>query len=111
MRKTSFKLLLCVLGCFFMQSAWADSSADKQAIAQKLIRTEPKVKDAYWSNGSTLLVGVLDDGSRRDGYASYVCEVLYEEGLRGKAIFVKVIDILKIVKENSRVVLGEARCR
>jgi hypothetical protein len=45
-----------------MQSAWADSSADKQAIAQKLIRTEPKVKDAYWSNGSTLLVGVLDDG-------------------------------------------------
>lgn len=69
-----------------MQSAWADIPADKLAIAQKLIRTEPKVKDAYWSSGSTLLVGVFDDRSRRDGYASYVCEVLYEEGLRGKAM-------------------------
>ncbi len=86
-------------------------SLEKQkSISQKLIATEPKVKDAYWSTDTTLLVGVLDDKTRRDGYASYTCETLYSEGLKGRGVWVKVIDIVKVVNENSRVVLGEARC-
>lgn len=86
-------------------------SPDKQkSVAEKLIATEPKVKDASWSTSSTLLVGVLDDNSRRDGYASYICEALYAEGLKGKGVWVKVIDIGKLVRDNTRVLLGEARC-
>ena len=89
----------------------SDISLGKQnSISQKLMATEPKVKDAYWSTSKTLLIGVLDDKTRRDGYASYICETLYMEGLKGKDVWVKVIDIVKVANENSRVVLGEARC-
>lgn len=91
--------------------SYSGISPDKQkSVAEKLIATEPKVKDASWSTSSTLLVGVLDDSSRRDGYASYICEALYAEGLKGKGIWVKVIDIGKLVRDNTRVLLGEARC-
>ncbi len=82
----------------------------QKSISQKLIATEPRVKDAAWSTSTTLLVGVLNDGSRRDGYASYICQVLYEDGLKGIGVWVKVIDIEKLVRDNTRAVLGEARC-
>lgn len=42
---------------------------------------EPTAKDAVWTQKDIFKVGVIDDGSRRDGYAQYVCEVLYDEGL------------------------------
>lgn len=55
-------------------------------------------------------VGVLDNGTERDGYADYVCSVLVERGLRGKGISVQVIDIAKLVRTNKWVKLGEAHC-
>jgi len=70
---------------------------------------EPTAKDAYWSTPQTFLVGVLDDGSSRDGYARYVCEVLRENGMV-TGYRVKVIDAAKLARENKRAVLGEARC-
>lgn len=84
----------------------------RNAIAQKLVATEIKIKDAYWSTPGTLLVGVLNDGTKdRNGYARYVCEVLYEEGLMGKLVVVNVIDIGVLVNENKRVNLGHTVCK
>ncbi|WP_239688337.1 hypothetical protein, partial [Mannheimia haemolytica] len=39
---------------------------------------EPKVKDATWTAPFIFKVGVFDDGTKRDGYAEYVCQVLYD---------------------------------
>lgn len=83
----------------------------RSAIAQKLVATEVKIKDVAWSTPGTLLVGVLNDGTNRNGYANYVCEVLYEEGLMGKSVIVNVIDIGVLVNENKRVNLGRAVCK
>jgi len=83
----------------------------QKAVAQKPIKEEVKIKDAAWSTPGTLLVGVLNDGTNRNGYANYVCEVLYDEGLKGKKVIVKVIDIGVLVNQNKRVTLGQASCK
>lgn len=72
---------------------------------------EKKVKDALWTSQSMFKVGVIDDGTRRDGYAEYVCQVIADYGLSGRGISVKVVDIQKLVRMNKWVDLGEARCR
>lgn len=40
-----------------------------------IVKSEPKVKDAAWPNGSTFdfYVSVKDNGDNRDGYAEYLC--------------------------------------
>lgn len=56
-------------------------------------------------------VGVIDNGSSRDGYAQYVCEAMGDSGLNGRGISVQVIDIQKLVGTNKWVKLGERRCK
>lgn len=70
----------------------AAPAAASQESALAAIKKEPKVKDAAWASGSSLWVGVLDDGGRRDGYASYICQVLAEHGA-AKGALVKVMDV------------------
>jgi hypothetical protein len=82
----------------------------RKAIAQKLVATEVKIKDAVWASSGTLLVALHDDGTSRDGYANYLCNILYEEGLTGKMVIVKVIDIDILVSKNKWVPLGRAFC-
>lgn len=55
-----------------------------------------------------LKVGVINNGTSRDGYAQYICEVVTEAGLKG--VSVQVIDIQKLVKSNKWEKLGESRC-
>ena len=47
-------------------------------IALEKIKAEPKVRDAVITDANVLYVGVIDDGTSRNGYASYCCEVLNE---------------------------------
>lgn len=56
-------------------------------------------------------VGVIDDGTSRDGYAMYVCEEIREYGIKDKDIRVQIIDIVKLVRQDKWVKIGEARCR
>ncbi len=70
---------------------------------------EPKVKDATWATDRNLYVGIMDDGSRRDGYADYLCLVAGDHGVRPDLI--KVIDIVKVVRTGKFVELGKAYCR
>ena len=46
--------------------------------ALKVIREESKIFEAMITDADVLYVSVADDGTRRDGYASYLCEVLRE---------------------------------
>lgn len=47
---------------------------------------EKTTKDAIWTSRDIFKVGVINDGSRRDGYADYVCQVLYDYGFKGKKV-------------------------
>ncbi len=49
-------------------------SEDNKAL--KAILAEPKVKDGVITDAGVLYASVLDDGTRRDGYAEYLCLVL-----------------------------------
>lgn len=95
------------------QPVGAKEYSEKQMEVVVLFRgnEEPTAKDAVWTTPSILKVGVVNDGSRRDGYASYVCQVLYERGFKGIGVWVQVIDITQLTQNNKWVRLGQARCQ
>lgn len=90
--------------------------------ASRNIRAEKKVKDT-WPMLPDYFVGVKDDGTKRDGYAMYICELFREEGAEAD---VKIVDYAQ-VKAHSKAkngdfqmagrpvyeayVLGSHRCR
>lgn len=71
---------------------------------------EPTAKDAIWTAPDIFKIGVQDNGANRDGYAEYACSVLNEHGFAGKRIWVQIIDIDKLVREQRWVKLGETWC-
>lgn len=81
--------------------------------ALKAILSEPKVTDAIITDANVLYASVNDDGSNRDGYASYLCNVLID--------FKSPVRTVKIVKTNSSkdpnkdnaygVLLGQSDCK
>lgn len=64
------------------------------AAAVALVMKEPKVKDATITSADVLYAVVLDDGTDRSGYASYLCQVIKDAGADVSAV--------KIVKLNSQ---------
>lgn len=81
--------------------------------ATKAIIDEPKIIDAVITDANILYASVYDDGTRRDGYASYLCEVLGD--------YSTSVNRVKIVKAYSSkdpnadnaygVLLGECYCK
>ena len=71
---------------------------------------EPKVKDSVWTQDSIFKIGMINDKTDRSGYAEYVCTVLYDFGFKGQKVWVQVIDIAKLVRNNEWVKMGEAHC-
>ncbi len=98
-----------------LETSWGQQPASFEQI-KELVAThfksnkEPTAKDAVWTSDYNFKVGVIDDGSRRDGYANYVCEMLHAVSLKGKGIDVSVIDIAKLVSSGKWITLGRARC-
>lgn len=81
-------------------------------LALEEIRKEPKVKEAIITDANVLYIAVEDDGTNRNGYASYICEVLREK--KATANWVKVVKVNSTNDPNSDnaygVLLGESRC-
>ena len=102
-------VILALNGCS-ETSKPQDNSNNKLALDE--IRKEAKVKEAMITDADVLYVTVEDDGTRRDGYASYLCEVLNSYKATTKWV--------KVVKVNSSndpdadnaygVLLGEMNC-
>lgn len=78
----------------------------QQAVAH--FKADKTIKDAVWTSDSMFKVGVLDNGSSRDGLAQYVCQELNALDVHG--VTVKVIDIQKLVSTNKWIDLGQANC-
>ena len=66
-------------------------TASSLAAAQRAIAAEPKVRAVEYS-APRWRVAVDDDGTRRDGYAQYLCLVIGEQGARDDRTEVEVID-------------------
>ena len=89
------------------------STKGGQDAALKEVRKEPKVKAAIITDAGVLYVCVLDDGTKRDGYAQYLCEVLSD--------YNTTVEMVKVVKFGSTddpdrdnaygVLLGKAYCK
>jgi len=84
-------------------SAFAESYGPQHDAIETLFKSnsEKTTKDAVWTSNRIFKVGVLNNGSNRDGYADYVCQVMYEYDFKGKSIWVQVIDIAQLVKAES----------
>lgn len=80
--------------------------------ALKKIKAEPKVLDAVITDSNVLYASVKDDGTRRDGYAEYLCQVLKESGLSNTAVKVVKYNSTKDAKRDNAygVLLGQSSC-
>ena len=83
-------------------------------LSKHLIDNEPKVLDAYINDAGYLYVQVVDDGTNRNGYASYICQ-------EARAVFPTVkVNMVRVMKVNTfnhpdkfnayGIRLGEYRC-
>jgi len=87
----------------------AANASDQSAL--QAVKLEPKVKDAIITNSHVLYAGVWTDGTNRNGYAMYLCEVLREH--KSSAKRVKVVDMATVLKNDNVFkwkVLGGIRC-
>lgn len=104
-------LALLALGNLDVHRAWGQHMSKQSLVNHFRGNKEPTAKDAAWTANDVFKVGVLDDGTPRDGYAMYVCQVLYENGFKGKKILVRIVDIAKLVRTGKWINLGTAWCQ
>lgn len=97
-------LIIGLIGC----SKKPQLSEEKKQQVASHFKGDKTIKDAVWTSNSMFKVGVIDDGSRRDGLAQYVCQEL--NTLEVYKITVKVIDIQALVSTNKWIDLGQANC-
>ena len=81
-----------------------------EVVAHFISANEKTARDAVWTSKNTFKVGVVNDGSSRDGYASYVCGVLYDYGFKGRDVYVYVIDAALMARSGEFKTLGKSRC-
>lgn len=114
---TSFlSLTLIFIGCISCgESAPAEKPQDNanNKAALEEIKKEQKITEAFINDANVLYVSVADDGTKRDGYAMYLCNVLAEHNATTK--MVKVMKTGSIGDANATnaygVQLGEASCK
>lgn len=109
--KISTVCAVLALSVFPLAKAFAYSDAHNQATNLFRSSSEPTALDAVWTDKAVFKVGVVDDGSNRDGYAQYVCEVLADKGFKGAGVLVRVIDLAHLEKTEEWRNLGTAFCR
>jgi hypothetical protein len=89
------------------------STAGNEQALVVIRKEESKIFEAFISDVDVLYVSVADDGTRRDGYASYLCEILREND--AKANRVKVVEVNSTNdpdRDNAYgVLLGESWCK
>lgn len=107
--------VIAFLSLFSLASASfaAETYSANHEKVKKLFQSneEKTAKDAIWTARDIFKVGVINDGTSRDGYAQYVCSVLDDYGFKGKGVWVQIIDIVKLTNNGKWVKLGEARCQ
>jgi hypothetical protein len=86
-------------------------SPDRIERTKRLLMDEPKIKDVMYQPDAAVqwTVGVMDDGTSRNGFASYVCEVLHEQKVSNSKTIVRVVDILDVISKSRGVGSGQVK--
>jgi hypothetical protein len=110
---SSLTFILLVTSILLSMPAVSETYSAKHEEVKMLFQSneEKTAKDAIWTADNIFKVGVIDDGTRRDGYAQYVCSVLNDYGFQGNNVWVQVIDIIKLTKNSKWIKLGESHCK
>lgn len=89
----------------------AGPTAAQKSFIHYLLKSgeEPTVKDATWATVNNLYVGVISDGTSRDGFAEYICSVAADQGIRPE--LVKIIDVVALKRTGKFEEQGKAYCR
>lgn len=96
-------LALGLLTAVSAASDWRDAALEE-------VKTERAVIEAMFSQSISLWVSVRDDGTRRDGFARYLCLVLSDAGKpTDEFVVVHVWDAAKMARQEM-VELGKAEC-
>lgn len=110
MKKLSIILLAAALMIPSLASAQSFGKKYDKIVLFFQGETEPSALDAIWDSKTLFKIGMIDDGVNKDDYAKYACGILYNEGLKGQGIEVRVIDIQKLAYKKKWVILGKAIC-
>lgn len=81
--------------------------------ALKAVKAEPKVVEAIFPNDArnSFWASVRDDGTRRDGYAEYLCMSLVENGMpKGSFIVIRIWDARAMARSTMREI-GKYDCK
>lgn len=110
MQKITLIIVISVLSLF--SNAWGDSVSKRTALEDYFKGSdEPNVIDALWTDKTFFKVGMISNGSNRDGFAQYVCLILYQKGFKGEGVLVRVIDYPQLVDTGEWVNMGTALCK
>ena len=84
----------------------------KEKILQ-LVKSESKVKDAIFPNSSDslLYVGVYNDGTRKDGFAEYLCLSINQKVKLPHQIYIKIVDYQDILQKKGFREIGSFFCK
>lgn len=78
------------------------------------LKKEPKIKDVLYQPNAAVQwsIGVINDGTSRNGYAMYICDVLKEHGYANDNTVVRIADIVKVANGSTprAASIGSARC-
>lgn len=113
MRYPAMIIALLVSIAFANQAFAAQKLKPWQAKALELIKKEKKVVKAKWRRpgANVLHVAMQSDGSRRDGFAQYLCMVLPDAGApKGELKTIFIYDPAAY-KSDSGSTMGLAACR
>lgn len=107
--------LIFISFIIFMSLASASEPESKEiTLAKQEIQKEQKVVDLYYNPNAEIEwhIGVLDDGSKRHGFASYICDILHEHRLVSQNTSVRIVDVSKIKRGNNfrEASLGRINC-
>lgn len=105
------KIILSLFLIIISYITFAQKAGGKVA-ALSAIKKEKKVKEAIITDANVLYASVVDDGTRRDGYAEYLCQVLKDYGVPMRVKIVKFGSKNDPKRDNAYgVLLGESWCK
>ena len=82
---------------------------DEDAIKSTVMQ-DSAAQDFLVTDDGAIYVGVLDNGSNRDGYAASVCEVVRENATGEGNRLVRIIDIAAVSRGEGFKTLGRHQC-
>lgn len=104
MRTAISAMMMGAMTATAFASDWRDAALDE-------IRNEASVVEATFPQNLSLWASMRDDGTRRDGFANYLCLILAEAGKpSGDLVIVHVWDAAKMAREEM-VEIGRAECK